>query len=124
MVLPECAETKITERPALGKEALLSLTALLSTPHGPKDHGRDNLLQTAVDGCEGGHRGATNTSGPDDPKGRRSRAHPAQEFEGPYVRRDPVGQALRRGRGHLSEMDTPMMDFSVLWPMRTIRHVF
>ena len=73
MLLPECAEIRITERPDLSKQALLSLTSLLSTPNGPEDHGRDNLLQTAVDGCKGGHR-ATTTSGPDDPKGKRSRA--------------------------------------------------
>ena len=73
MLLPECAEIKITERPRLSKEALLSLTLLLP-PHNAKDHGRDNLLQTAVDGCEGGRRGATKTSGPDDPKAQRSRA--------------------------------------------------
>ena len=74
MLLPECAEMKITEQPRLSKEALVSLTSLLSTPHDPKDHGRDNLQQTAVDGREGGHRGATTISGPDDPKGRRGRA--------------------------------------------------
>jgi hypothetical protein len=90
MLLPDCAETKITKRPALGKEALLSLTALLSTPHGPEDHGRDNLLQTAVDGCKGGHRGATTISGPDDPKGRRGRAdgrngtHRSDRSHGPH----------------------------------------
>jgi hypothetical protein len=67
MLLPECAEIKITERPRLSREALLSLTSLLPIPHNPKDHDRDNLLQTAVGGCEGGHRGATNTSGPGDP---------------------------------------------------------
>ena len=74
MLLPECAEIKITERPRLSREALLSLTSLLPTPHNPNDHGRDNLLQTAVDGCEGGRRGATKASGPDDPKSKRSRA--------------------------------------------------
>jgi hypothetical protein len=74
MLLPECAEIKITERPPLSKEALLSLTSLLPTPHNPNDHNRDNLLQTAVDGYEGGQRGATKTSGPDDPKSKRSRA--------------------------------------------------
>jgi hypothetical protein len=72
--LPECAEIKITERPRLSREALLSLTSLLPIPHNPKDHDRDNLLQTAVDECEGGRRGATKTSGPDDPNSRRSRA--------------------------------------------------
>jgi hypothetical protein len=75
MLLPECAEIKIGERPRLSKEALLSLTSLLSTPHNPKNHDWDNLLQTAVDGCEGGHRGATTISGPDIPKPKRSRAH-------------------------------------------------
>jgi len=74
MLLPDCAEIKIAERPHLSKEALLSLTSLLSTPHDPKSHGRDNLLQTAVDGCKGGHRGATAISGPDDPNGERRRA--------------------------------------------------
>ena len=73
MLLPECAEIKITERPRLSREALLSLTSLLTTPHNPKDHRRDNLLQTGVDGCEGGRRGATKASGPDDPKSKRSR---------------------------------------------------
>src|ERR1700676_263832 len=74
MLLPECAEIKITERPRLSRETLLSLTTLLPTLHNSKDHGRDNLLQTAVDGCEGGRRGATKTSGPDDPKSKRSLA--------------------------------------------------
>jgi hypothetical protein len=74
MLLPECAEIKIQERPRLSKEALLSITSLLSTPHNPKSHDRDNLLQTAVDGCEGGHRSATTLSRPDIPKSKRSRA--------------------------------------------------
>jgi hypothetical protein len=74
MLSPECAEIKITDRPSLSKKALLSLTSLLSTSHDAKHHDRDNLLQTAVDGCKGGHRGATTVSGPDDPKGKRSRA--------------------------------------------------
>ena len=73
MLLPECAEIKITDRPRLSKEALLSLTLLLPAAHNPHDHDQDNLLQTAVDGCEGGHRGATKTSGPDDPKSKRGR---------------------------------------------------
>ena len=74
MLLPECADIKITERPHLSKDALLSLTSLLSAPHNPRSHGRDNLLQTAVDGCKGGRRGATTISGPDEPKGKRGRA--------------------------------------------------
>ena len=74
MLLPECAEIDITERPRLSKGALLSLTALMAAPHNAHDHHRDNLLQTAVDGCEGGPHGATKASGPGDPKGTRSRA--------------------------------------------------
>ena len=59
MLLPECAEINITELPSLNKKALLSLASLLSTLHNAEHDDRDNLLQTAVDGCEGGHRGAT-----------------------------------------------------------------
>jgi hypothetical protein len=39
-----------------------------------EDHVHDNLLPTAVDGCKGGHRGATTTIGPDDPDRKRNRA--------------------------------------------------
>ena len=74
MLLRDCAEIKITERPYLSKDALLSLTYLVPPPLDPKGQVHGNLLQTAVDGCEGGRRGATKTSGPDDPKGKRGRA--------------------------------------------------
>ena len=94
MLLPECAEIKITERPRVSKEALLSLTLLLPTPHNAKVHGRDNLLQTAVDGCKGGPRGATTVSGPDDPKGKRSRA---DEHKG--TRRSDRSHGPRSGGG-------------------------
>ena len=77
MLLPDFAEIKITERPHLSKEALLSLSlslsSLLSLPD-PEGHVHDNLLQTVVDGCKGGERTATTTSGSEDPKGRRRRA--------------------------------------------------
>jgi hypothetical protein len=72
MLLPDCAEIKITGRPHLSKGALLSLASLLSPPD-PEGHVHDNLLQTVVDGCEGGQRVATTTS--EDPNGRRRRAH-------------------------------------------------
>src|SRR5580692_8646989 len=49
MLLPDCAEPKIIERPHLSKESLLSLTSLLSL-HLPENHVHDNLLPTAVDG--------------------------------------------------------------------------
>ena len=73
MLLQDCADIKITERPHLSKEALLSLASLLSLPD-PEGHVHDNLLQTVVDGCKGGERAATTTSGSEDPNGRRRRA--------------------------------------------------
>jgi hypothetical protein len=74
MLSRECAGVKITERPYLSKEAVLSLALLISPQLDSKDHLHDNLLETPVEGCKGGRRGATTTSGPDDPKGMRRRA--------------------------------------------------
>jgi hypothetical protein len=74
MLARDCAEMKITKRPLLNREALLSLASLISLPPASEDHAHDNLLQTAVEGCKGGRRGATTTSGPDDPKRKRDRA--------------------------------------------------
>ena len=75
MLLPECAETTISQRPHLSKQALLSLASLITSQLDSKDPVHDNLRQTRVSGCEGGRRGATSTSGPDDPKGMRCRAN-------------------------------------------------
>ena len=74
MLLPECAAINITDRPHLCKEALLSLASLLATPLGPPNHVYDNLPQTAVDGGKEGYRGATTTSGPEDPDRKGCRA--------------------------------------------------
>ncbi len=74
MLLPNSAEMKIAQQPLLSKEALLSLTSLLVTLPNIEDRVHDNLLQTVVDGCKGGHRAATTTSGHGDSKGRRRRA--------------------------------------------------
>src|SRR5215471_20161376 len=74
MLLPECAGIRISQRPHLGKEALLFLASLIASQLASEDRDHDNLLQTPVSGCEGGRRGATSTSGPDDPKGMRCRA--------------------------------------------------
>ena len=71
MLLRECAEIMISERPHLGKEALLSLASLIASQPDSKGRVHDDLLQTPVSGCEGGHRGTTSTSGPDDSKGKR-----------------------------------------------------
>jgi hypothetical protein len=75
MLLPECAETTISQRPHLSKQALLSLASLIISQLDSKDPVHDNLRQTPVSECEGGRRGATSTSGSDDPKGMRCRAN-------------------------------------------------
>jgi hypothetical protein len=75
MLSRESAAIKITEQAHLGKEALLSLAVLIASPLDSKGHVHDNLLQTTVDGCKGGRRGATTASGPDDPKRKRGRVN-------------------------------------------------
>jgi hypothetical protein len=75
MLSRECAEIVISERPHLGKEALLSLASLIASQPDSKGRVHDDLLQTPVSGCEGGHRNATSTSGPDDSKGMRCRVN-------------------------------------------------
>ena len=72
MLLPECAEITIAERPYLSKEALLSLASLIASQPDSKGRVQDDFLHS-LSGCEGGHRGATPTSGPDDQKGMRRR---------------------------------------------------
>ena len=73
MLSPDSSRIKISEQVHLSKEALLSLTSLLS-PHASENRDHDNLLPTAVDGCKGGHGGATGTIGPDGPGRKRNRA--------------------------------------------------
>jgi hypothetical protein len=73
MLSPEAAGIMISERVHLSKEALLSLTSLLSL-HAGEDRDHDNLLPTAVNECQGGDRGAIGTIGPDDPERKRNRA--------------------------------------------------
>src|SRR5256885_1894208 len=75
MLLPECAEIKISQQPHLGKAALLSLASLITSQLDFKDRGHDNLPQTTVNCFEEGRRGATSTSGPVDPNGARCRAN-------------------------------------------------
>jgi len=75
MLSRECAEIVISERPHLGKEALLSLASLIASQPDSKGRVHDDLLQTPVSGCEGGHRNATSTSGHDDSKGMRCRVN-------------------------------------------------
>ena len=75
MLLPECAGIRISQRPHLGREALLSLASLIASQLASKDRVHDNPLQTRVSGCEEGRRDATSTAGPDDRKGMRCRAN-------------------------------------------------
>ena len=100
MLLPECAGIRISQRPHLGREALLSLASLFASQLASKDRVHDNLPQTPVSGCEGGRRDATSISGPDDPKGMRRRAngrsdtHRSDRSHGPRS-----GSGLSRGGG-------------------------
>jgi hypothetical protein len=73
MLSPETAQIMISEQAHLSKEALLSLASLLSL-HAGENRGHDNLLSTAVKECQGGHRGATGTIGPEDPGRKRNGA--------------------------------------------------
>jgi len=68
----------------LSREALLSLTSLLIQPAVTELH--DNLLQTPVDGCKGGHRAAATTLKP----GPNRRGTRARRRDGPS----------RTGRSH------------------------
>jgi len=68
MLSPDSAETKIAEQGYLGKEALLSLVSLVSTPREIEDRVHANLLQAVVDTCKGGQRATTTTRGPGDRK--------------------------------------------------------
>ena len=65
MLSPSSREIRLSERAVLSKEALLSLSSVLAIQI-QRDH--DNLQRIAVDLCEGGHREATRTDGPDDPR--------------------------------------------------------
>jgi hypothetical protein len=75
MLSRESAEIMISERPHLDKEALLSLASLITSQPDSEGRVHDDLLQTPVSGCEGGHRGTTSASGPDDSEGTRCRVN-------------------------------------------------
>jgi hypothetical protein len=94
MLLRESAEIVISERPHLGKEELLSLASLIASQRDSEGRVHDDLLQTPVSGCEGGHRGTTSTSGPDDSKGMRCRVTGRSD-----TRRSHLSHGPRRGGG-------------------------
>jgi hypothetical protein len=100
MLVPECAEVKISQQPHLGKHALLSLASLITSQLDFKDRVHDNLLRTRISGCEEGRRGATSTSGPDDPKGLRCRANRRSDTRRSDRSHGPRSSGgLSRGRG-------------------------
>src|ERR1700751_383710 len=100
MLSPECAEVKISQQPYLSKNALLSLASLITSQLDFKDRVHDNLLQTPVSGCERGRRGATSTSGPDDPKRMRCRANGRSDTRRSDQSHGPrSGSGLSRGGG-------------------------
>ena len=100
MLLPECAEITISQRPHLGKQALLSLSSLITAHLDPKDPVHANLRQPRVSGFEGGRGGATSTSGPDDPKGMRCRASGRSDTRRSDRSHGPrSGSGLSRGGG-------------------------
>ena len=94
MLLPECAEIRITEQPHLSNEALLSLAALVCSQLNAQGQGHDKLLQTADAGCEGGCRDAATVFGPADRKRKRSRA-----TGGSGTRRSDRSHGPRSGSG-------------------------
>ena len=71
MTFSDAAEITVSEQAHLSGEALLKLISLLPKAMGAGIH--DNLLQTSVDGCKGGHCAATTAPEPD-PNGRGTRA--------------------------------------------------
>jgi len=75
MLSRDCAAIKIAEQAHLSREALLCLASLIASHLDSEGPVHDNLLQTTVDGCKGGRRGATKTSGPDDPRRKRDGAN-------------------------------------------------
>lgn len=84
MLSPGAANIKTTEQPLLSREVLLSLISLLIQPSVTGKH--DNLLQTSVDGCKGGHHAAAATLKP----GPNRRGTRARRRDGPS----------RTGRSH------------------------
>jgi hypothetical protein len=71
MTVSDAAEIRVSEQAQLSGEALLKLVSVVAKPTATGIN--DNLLQTSVDECKGGHRAATNTLEPD-PNRRGTRA--------------------------------------------------
>jgi hypothetical protein len=100
MLLRECAEIVVSERPHLDRDALLSLASLITSQPDSKGRVHDDLLQTPVSGCEGGHRGTTSTSGPDDSEGMQCRVNGHSDTRRSHRSHGPrCSGGLSRGEG-------------------------
>src|SRR6516225_9111742 len=82
MLLPECAEITISQRPHLSKQALLSLGSLITSQLDSKDPVHDNLRQTRVSPCER-VRAANTISSTDDANALRPPAQTRSATHGP-----------------------------------------
>ena len=91
MLLPEAADLKLYDQAHLSREALLNLSSLIAPP--PTTGIHDNLPQTSVDGCKGGHHAAATTlkrdpnkrgtrAGRSDGKSRTGRSHGPRSGDG------------------------------------------
>jgi hypothetical protein len=81
MLSEAAANIKTAEQALLSKEALFSLASLLIQPTVTEI--RDNLLQTPVEGCKGGHRAAATALEPGPSKGgTRARRRDGQSRTG------------------------------------------
>ncbi len=89
MFTPDASHVQIVDEPHLSREALLGLTSLIAPMLDITNH---NLSQTVVDGCKGGQRGATATSGSDDGEGMR-------EHAGRSTNRTERSEGAHSGRG-------------------------
>jgi hypothetical protein len=87
MICSDAAEIRVSEQAHLGGEALLKLVSLLARPTADGIH--DNLLQTSVDGCKGGHHAAATALEPDSNRrgnraGRRAGTSRTRQSHGPH----------------------------------------
>jgi hypothetical protein len=67
MISPAAAEIRVSKQVYLSREALLQLISLIAKPTVTGIH--DNLPQTSVDGCKGGHHAAATTPEPEPNRG-------------------------------------------------------
>ena len=87
MTFSAAAEIRVSEHAHISGEALLKLVSLVVKRTAAGIH--DNLLQTSVDGCKGGHRAAATAPEPDPNRrgtcaGRRAGTSRTRQSHGPH----------------------------------------